>query len=264
MADGLATDLPGRARLRDEVGHGLDARHARLHGARAGSPEVPPRRADLPHGVRYQRELRPAPVTRRGRLREGVAARQDAGGRVAEAGEPAPAPRLHVYAARQEAPLHGRRVRAVERVEPRREPRLAPPRGAGAPDASPLGARPEHGLPRRAVAPRAGRRSRGLRLGGLQRRRAERTRLSAPRPLAAGDGSPRGASGAGGEAWWKGPGRNSGGGGVGSPRRQVSPGGAVPGANARRDGRRAMAARGRVSFMGCLLRRRTPDVALLL
>ncbi len=30
LADGVAADLPGRPRLRPEVGHGLDARHARL------------------------------------------------------------------------------------------------------------------------------------------------------------------------------------------------------------------------------------------
>ena len=36
--------------------------------------------------------------------------------------------RLHVRAAGQEAAVHGRRVRPVARVEPRREPRLAPAR----------------------------------------------------------------------------------------------------------------------------------------
>ena len=35
LADGLAADLPGRAGLRAEVGHGLDARHAGLHGGRS-------------------------------------------------------------------------------------------------------------------------------------------------------------------------------------------------------------------------------------
>ena len=36
--------------------------------------------------------------------------------------------RLHVRASRQEADVHGRRVRPVARVEPRRQPRLAPAR----------------------------------------------------------------------------------------------------------------------------------------
>ena len=48
--------------------------------------------------------------------------------RLEDGGEPAPALRLHVGAARQEAPLHGRRVRPVEGVEPRHEPGLAPAR----------------------------------------------------------------------------------------------------------------------------------------
>ena len=48
---------------------------------------------------------------------------------------------LHVRPARQEAALHGRRVRPVARVEPRREPRLAPARARAAPRAAALGAR---------------------------------------------------------------------------------------------------------------------------
>ena len=32
VADGVASDVPRRARLRVQVGHGVDARHARLHG----------------------------------------------------------------------------------------------------------------------------------------------------------------------------------------------------------------------------------------
>ena len=39
--------------------------------------------------------------------------------------QPAPALRLHVRPSRQEAAVHGRRVRPVERMESRREPRLA-------------------------------------------------------------------------------------------------------------------------------------------
>ena len=68
----------------------------------------------------FTRELRPAAVARRGRARQGLAARQDARRRLAEVRQPAPALRLHVRAAGQEAALHGRRVRAVARVEPRR------------------------------------------------------------------------------------------------------------------------------------------------
>ena len=74
----------------------------------------------------FTRELRAAAVARRGRARQGLAARQDARRRLAALRQPAPAVRVHVRAAGQEAAVHGRRVRAVARVEPRRQPRLAP------------------------------------------------------------------------------------------------------------------------------------------
>ena len=89
-------------------------------------PQVPPQPADLPHALRLQRELRPAALPRRGGARQGLAARQDAGRRLAEVRQPAAAVRLHVRPAGQEAALHGRRVRPVARVEPRRQPGLAP------------------------------------------------------------------------------------------------------------------------------------------
>ena len=63
--------------------------------------------------------------------RQARAARQDAGRRVAEVRDAARAVRLHVRAPREEAALHGRRVRAVARVESRSEPRLAPARRSG-------------------------------------------------------------------------------------------------------------------------------------
>ena len=51
---------------------------------------------------------------------------EDARRRLAALRQPAPALFVHVRAAGQEAALHGRRVRAVARVEPRHQPRLAP------------------------------------------------------------------------------------------------------------------------------------------
>ena len=48
VADGVAADVRRRPRLRHEVGHGLDARHAALLRARPDPPQVPPQRADLP------------------------------------------------------------------------------------------------------------------------------------------------------------------------------------------------------------------------
>ena len=54
-------------------------------------PQVPPQRADVPPDVPVHRELRPAAVARRGRPRQGLAALEDAGRRLAEVREPAAA-----------------------------------------------------------------------------------------------------------------------------------------------------------------------------
>ena len=100
--------------------------------ARPDLPPLPPPRADLRADLRVHRELHPAALARRGRARQGLAARQDARRPLAEAREPARAVRLHVGAPRQEAAVHGRRVRAGARVEPRALARLAPARAARA------------------------------------------------------------------------------------------------------------------------------------
>ena len=78
LADGVAADLPRRPRLRPEVEHGLDARHARVLPAGPDAPQVPPQPAHLQPLVRLQRELRAAALARRGGARQGLAHRQDA------------------------------------------------------------------------------------------------------------------------------------------------------------------------------------------
>ena len=117
VARRLPADLPRRARLRLQVEHGLDERHAHLLPEGPGLPPLPPPHAHLLAHVRLQRELRPAALARRGRARQAVAARQDARRPLAEVREPARALRVHVGAPRQEAPLHGRRARRVGGVE---------------------------------------------------------------------------------------------------------------------------------------------------
>ena len=82
-------DLPGRARVRLQVEHGLDARHAGLLPERPDLPALPPPRADLQPRVRVHGELHPAALARRGRARQGVAAVEDARRPLAEAREPA-------------------------------------------------------------------------------------------------------------------------------------------------------------------------------
>ena len=72
---------------------------------------------------------------------------------------------LHVGASRQEAPVHGRRVRAGARVEPRRQPRLAPARAARPCGDAVARPRPQQALPLRAGAVGDRLRSAGLRAG---------------------------------------------------------------------------------------------------
>src|SRR5436853_6488052 len=79
VAGRLAAGLSGRARLRLQVEHGLDARHAGLLPARARAPTLSPPPADLQPDVRLLGELRAPALARRGRPREALAAHEDAG-----------------------------------------------------------------------------------------------------------------------------------------------------------------------------------------
>ena len=60
MARRVAADLYRRSRLRLQMEHGLDARHAPLHVERADPPALPSPRHDLRHGLCVQREFHPA------------------------------------------------------------------------------------------------------------------------------------------------------------------------------------------------------------
>ena len=103
----LATRASRRRRLLVQVEHGLDERHAAL--LREGSG-LPPPRAPQDHvlvHVRVERELRAADLARRSRARQEIAARQDAGRRMAEARQLPPVPVVHDGASGQEAHVHG-------------------------------------------------------------------------------------------------------------------------------------------------------------
>ncbi len=58
----VAADRCRRPRLRLQVEHGLDARHAGLHGARSGAPALAPRPHDVRPAVRVDGEFRAAAV----------------------------------------------------------------------------------------------------------------------------------------------------------------------------------------------------------
>ena len=172
LAGSVATDLPRRARLRVQVEHGLDARHAGLLPARPGAPPLPPPPADLRARVRVLRELRAAALARRGRPRQGLAAREDARRPLAEVRQPARALRLHVGAPRQEAPLHGRRARPGGGVVGGAVGRLAPAR-AGRPRRRAVARpRPQPRLPLAAGAVGGRLRAERLPVAGAERRDA--------------------------------------------------------------------------------------------
>ena len=100
VAGRLAPDVPRRARLRLQVEHGVDARHARLLREGPGHRSYHHHTLTFAPMYAFTRELHPAALARRGRARQALAARQDARRPLAEVREPARALRVHVGAPR--------------------------------------------------------------------------------------------------------------------------------------------------------------------
>jgi hypothetical protein len=167
--------------FRVQVEHGLDARLARLHGAGAGPPQLPPRSADVLDDVRVLRELRAAHQPRRGRLRQGLAAPEDARRPLAAVGEPARLPGLHVGPPGQAAAVHGLGVRPGRGVGGEPLAGLVASGGPGAPRPPAAGDRPQQPLQgaRRPLV--AGRRSGRLPVDRRERRQRQRAVLPAVR-----------------------------------------------------------------------------------
>ena len=90
-----------------------------------GAPQVLSRRTAAGSGRGLSGELRPAAVAFRSIDRQGLAAAQDAGRPLAALRQPADLLCADVHAPRQEAAVHGRRVRAGAGVELRHQSRLA-------------------------------------------------------------------------------------------------------------------------------------------
>ena len=126
LADGLAPDLRGGTGLRHEVGHGVDARHACLHGP-GPDPTASTTTTSSPSGgcTRSRRtSCSPFPTTRSCTAKARSSGRCPATtGRSSRTWH---AVRVHVRPAGEEAPLHGGGVRPAAGMEPRHEPGLAP------------------------------------------------------------------------------------------------------------------------------------------
>ncbi len=120
LADGLAPGLRRRPGLRTQVEHGVDARYARLHRHRSAVPALSPRPADASaSGTRSARiSSCRCRTTRSCMARARCSARCRA--TTGSASRTCAAVRVHVGAPGQEAAVHGQRVRAAARVEPRR------------------------------------------------------------------------------------------------------------------------------------------------
>ena len=128
--------------------------------------------------VRVLGALHPAAVARRSRARQALAARQDAGRRVAQAGELSAADRLHGDASRQEADVHGRRVRPVARVARLRRPRVGGARASASPAAAGVESRAQSLVPRLSGAARQRQQLGRFPLDRAGQRQRERVRVS--------------------------------------------------------------------------------------
>src|SRR5206468_7949149 len=102
--------------------HGLDARLPAIHESGPDLPAFSSRQHHVLAAVRVPREFRSCAEPRRGGLRQALVAIQDAGRRMAEARQPPDVSRVDVWASWQKAPLYGRRIRPMERMEPRHQP----------------------------------------------------------------------------------------------------------------------------------------------
>ena len=159
------------------------------HGPGATAASTTTRDHVLVH-VRVVGEVRAADLARRGRARQRLAARQDAGRRMAEARQLPVAPRLHDRAPGQEAAVHGLGFGQWREWRDERVARLAPARRPAAPRSAGPEPRPEPHVRGSRGAARERRGSRRLRLDRPAQRRPERIRVPAPRPVATRDARP--------------------------------------------------------------------------
>ncbi len=117
VAGGQPSLVCRRSWLRLQVGHGMDARHARLLQQGTDLPAISSSRSDLRICLRVVRKFHAAAFSRRGGVRQALADRQDGGRSMAEVCQLARAVRLHVGAAGEKNSFHGWRVWPMARME---------------------------------------------------------------------------------------------------------------------------------------------------
>ena len=149
LADGVAPVGLGRARLRLQMEHGLDARHAGLHQQGSDLPQASPRPNPVRPALRVLRRISScrSPTTRSctASARSSAACRATTG-----SASPICAPiTASCSAIPARSSVHGLRVRPGARMEPRPFARLAPARAARACRHPGAGPRSQPALPRR-------------------------------------------------------------------------------------------------------------------
>ena len=127
LAHGVTFGRMGRARLRLQVEHGLDERHARVHLQGPDLSPASPRQHPVRAALRLLGKFHPAALARRGRARQTLDPGAHARRWVAALRQPARLLCLHVWPSGQEADVHGRGIRPGHRMESRHQPALASP-----------------------------------------------------------------------------------------------------------------------------------------
>src|SRR5262245_3197924 len=169
LADGVAPGRVGRAGLRLQVEHGVDARHARRPFQGSDLPPASTRQHPVRIALRVLGKFHFAALPRRGRARQALDPGPHAGRPMAALRQPARLLRLHVRPPGQEADVHGLGIRTGQRMESRRQPAMASARPAFARRGPAARARSQPPLPRSARAARARLRCGRLRMAGCRR-----------------------------------------------------------------------------------------------
>src|SRR5215211_8961361 len=124
MAWRYAAHLSRGPRVRVQMEHGLDARFPALHEHRSDLPALSSRQHHVFAALRFSGKFYSRAQPRRNRVRQTFIVIQDARGRVAEICQSPDVSGVDVRTPRKKVGVHGRRIRSIQRMEPRHPARL--------------------------------------------------------------------------------------------------------------------------------------------